>query len=454
MSLKTVNPSMSRETLQLRLLKTNLGIFALTLLGTTWQLWIPQTRFPQIPLFEWVSALPAGIDWLTFGIMLATAGGLLLFSLVPILLKRSEQEPAAGWQRSCGLLFLSAYAVSVLFDQHRLQPWTYQFALGLLVLTCLKPPRAIRLMRLFVISIYLYSAFSKCDASFVQTLGRQLAEGLFSAVGISTAFWSPKTLGWIAATFPVGELLVAAGLFFRRTRKPALVAAIGMHVCLMLAIGPWGLNHYRGVLIWNIYFIIQDLLLFTANQTLDCPRTAKTEAQISEESLSPGRATVLERVPLLLVWLAILAPLLEPTGYFDHWPAWGLYASRHDRVVLLVNEQARAQLPASLQPFVDPPQPLSPWCRVRVERWSLAELGAPLYPQARFQLGVAIGVGRLLQQLPETEASPRIKLLFEGAANRWTGKRNVSEYTGLKEIEALSDRFWLNTVPRPLTLSD
>ncbi len=442
---------MSRETLQLRLLKTNLAIFALALLGTTWQLWTPQTRFPQIPLFEWVSALPTGIDWLTFLTMLITAASLLLFSVLPLCLKIADREPGAGWQRSCGLLFIAAYAVSVFFDQHRLQPWTYQYALGFLMLTCLKPPRAIRLLRLFVISIYLYSAFSKCDASFVQTLGRQLAEGLFSSLGISTAFWSPSTLGWIAATFPIGELLVAVGLFFRRTRKIALVAAIGMHVCLMLAIGPWGLNHYRGVLIWNIYFIIQDLLLFTINPTLDRPRTAKDSDQVLQESLAPQRVSVFERVPLLLVWLAIVAPLFEPTGYFDHWPAWGLYASRHDRVVLLVDEQARAQLPASLQPFVDGPQPLSNWCRVRVERWSLAELGAPLYPQARFQLGVAIAVGRILeQQAPETDTAPRIKIQFEGAAGRWTGKRKVSEYTGLKEIEALSSRFWLNTSPRPL----
>lgn len=450
-----MNSSMSRETLQLRLLKTNLACFALLLLGTTWQLWTPQTWFPQIPLFEWVSALPAGIDWLTLTIMLTTAGCLLLFSVVPLCLRKPAPEPGANWQRICGLLFLVAYAVSVLFDQHRLQPWTYQFALGLLLLTSLTPSRAIRLLRLFVISIYVYSALSKCDASFVQTLGRQLAEGLFSSIGISTAFWSPKTLGWIAATFPVGELLVAAGLFFRRTRKPALVAAIGMHVCLMLAIGPWGLNHYQGVLIWNVYFIIQDLLLFTRNPTLDRPRAVKDDAQLEAERLAPVRVPGIERVPLLLVWLAILAPLFEPTGYFDHWPAWGLYASRHDRVVLLIDEEARAELPAALQPFVDPPQPLSTWCRVRVERWSLAELGAPLYPQARFQLGVAIGVGRMLEsQAPAAEGTPRIRILFEGAADRWTGKRKVSEYRGLKEIDALSDRFWLNTLPRPVALAD
>lgn len=443
--------SMSRETLQLRLLKINLGIFSLVLLGTTWLLWTPQTSFPQIPLMAWVSRLPAGMDWLTFLIMLTAAGTLLLLSLAAFCGKLPDREPGPRIQTWCGVLFLLAYLLSVLFDQHRLQPWTWQFALIFLLLTCLTPRRAIRMFRLLVISIYFYSALSKCDASFVQTLGRQLAAGLFHAIGISTEFWSPETLGWIAAAFPLGELLVAVGLFFRRTRTIALTAAIGMHVCLMLAIGPWGLNHYQGVLIWNVYFIIQDLLLFLNNPALERNRSTADSDQAADLSLSLRRVTGLERGALLLVWLAILAPLFEPTGYFDHWPAWGLYASRHDRVVLLVDENARAELPAALQPFVDPPQPLSRWCRVRVERWSLAELGVPLYPQARFQLGTAIAVGRYLDRRPPaSEAEPQIKVFFEGAAGRWSGKRKVSEYTGLKEVESLSRRFWVNALPRPM----
>ena len=60
----------------------------------------------------------------------------------------------------------------------------------------------------------------------------------------------------------------------------------------------------------------------------------------------------------------------------------------------------------------------------------------------------------LESQSPAAEGTPRIRILFEGAADRWTGKRKVSEYTGLKEIDALSDRFWLNTLPRPVAQAD
>ena len=442
---------MSREMphLQLRLLKINVAVFSLVLLATTWQLWVPQTLFPQIPLISGILVLPAWVDWITF-LLMAISSVCMLGIVIASWFRGQELRPFL--QQVCGGLFFSAFLISFAFDQHRLQPWAYQFAIGFLILTFLKPPRAIRLFRLFVISIYFYSALSKCDASFVQTLGPQLVEGLFTGIGISTAYWSDQTIARIAAFFPVAEFLIALGLFIPRTRPWALWAAVSMHVCLIIAVGPWGLKHHSGVLIWNICFIVQDLCLFHSwfqkNSLRKQKDSVNSEVRDVDSSLSFRAVTGSERGVLLIAWFVMLAPLLEPTGYFDHWPAWGLYASHHDRVTLLIDEESKSKLPPSLQPFVDPPQPLSRWCRVRVDRWSLAELGVPIYPQARFQLGVAIAVCRDLDQGEEAE-QPQVKLLFEGAAHRLTGKRKISEHIGLTQIEPLADRFWLNSVPRP-----
>jgi len=105
-----------------------------------------------------------------------------------------------------------------------------------------------------------------------------------------------------------------------------------------------------------------------------------------------------------------------------------------------------------LQPFVTSPQPLSRWCRVRADHWSLAELGVPIYPQARFQLGVAIAVGRILESdTGKGGEQPQVKLLFEGTAHRFSGKRKISEHIGLTQIELLTARFWFNAEPRPFT---
>jgi hypothetical protein len=439
-----------RLLIQLRLLKINVALFSLVLLTTTWQLWVPQTLFPQVPLFSGILALPAWVDWVTFFLMVSSSVcilGVVIASWVRGRALRPFLQPI------CGGLFFLAFLISVAFDQHRLQPWAYQFAIGFLILTFLKPPRAVHLFRLFVISIYFYSSLSKCDSSFVKTLGPQLVEGLFTGIEISTAYWSDQTITRIAASFPVVEFLIALGLFFPRTRRWALWVAVSMHVCLIIAVGPLGLNHHSGVLIWNICFILQDLFLFHSlfqkNSLLKQTESANSKDNEIDSSLSFHPIPGSERGVIFIVWFAMLAPLLEPTGYFDHWPAWGLYASHHDRVTLLIDEQTKSTLAPSLQPFVDGPQPLSRWCRVRVDRWSLAELGAPIYPQARFQLGVAIAVGNKIQQDQGKEAEqPQIKLLFEGAAHRLTGKRKISEHIGLTQVESLEDRFWLNSVPR------
>ncbi|MCH9656122.1 MAG: hypothetical protein K0U86_12645 [Planctomycetes bacterium] len=442
---------MSREMLQFQLLKLNVALFSLVLLAVSWRLWIPQTFFPQVPLFSGVLSLPAWVDWLTFFMMLISSIcilGVVLASCFGV----SEHRPFL--QQVCAGVFFSGFLISVVFDQHRLQPWAYQFAIGFLILTFLKPPRAIRLFRFFVISIYLYSALSKCDISFVQTLGPQLADGLFSGIGISTTYWSDQTISFIAGAFPVAEFLIALGLFIPRTRQWTLWAAVLMHVCLIIAVGPLGLNHYSGVLIWNVYFIVQDLCLFHSlfqkNSLLTQKDSVNSEDRDVDSSLSFRVVTGSERGVLLIVWFVMLAPLLEPTGYFDHWPAWGLYASHHDRITLLIDEQAKSSLPPTLQPFVDGPQPLSRWCRVRVDRWSLSELGVPIYPQARFQLGVALAIGsNLKHDQGKIAEQPQIKVLFEGAAHRLTGNRKISEHIGLPQIDQLTDRFLLNAVPRP-----
>ena len=34
-----------------------------------------------------------------------------------------------------------------------------------------------------------------------------------------------------------------------------------LHGLLLVILGPWGLDHKPGVLLWNAYFIVQDVLL-------------------------------------------------------------------------------------------------------------------------------------------------------------------------------------------------
>jgi hypothetical protein len=177
------------------------------------------------------------------------------------------------------------------------------------------------------------------------------------------------------------------------------------------------------VLLWNGYFLVQNLLLFA-----DSPVDDRFQLPSVGGRMAGG-----------VVWAALLLPLLEPLGWFDAWPAWSVYAPSSQRVVVLVHRRALERLGA-LARFAETDAEDS-WVRLRIDRWSLEALGVPLYPQSRFQLGVAEAVGRAGQ------LDTWIRAVEFGRAGRLTGQRQQRNFSGLSEIRAASNRFWLNGQP-------
>ena len=397
-------------------LRRVVGLLGLVLVALTWPLWTQQSVFPQVPLVRAALALPAWIQWPAAAGMLAGLLGMLLLS--PGRLARASL-----------LLFAASTAGLVVMDQQRLQPWAYQFMLVAVVLASCPPRSALTLLRLFVVAFYLESAVTKLDYSFLHTLGQQFLEALFGFAGASIENWQPAQRIAAAAIFPLGELLVGIGLLFAATRRTALYGAIILHLLLLAILGSWGLDHKPGVLAWNVYFVVQDVLLFWIPKS---------------EPPAPAPGNSVERAPwpaVLLMVAAIVLPLLEPWGWFDTWPSWGLYASHAERVVLQIHRQGREQLPASLVPFLEEPEEAAdPWLSLRLDRWALESLGAPIYPQNRVQLGVAEAGGGGLAQ--------RARAIRLSRADRWSGKRTTTVLQGAAQWEAVAGEYFFNTRPR------
>jgi hypothetical protein len=149
------------------------------------------------------------------------------------------------------------------------------------------------------------------------------------------------------------------------------------------------------------------------------------------------------RLASALVTAAIALPVLEPWGYFDHWPAWSLYATNHERVRVYVHADRRADVAADLGSLVAPVPFQGPWCRVRVDRWSLRALGVPVYPQDRFKLGVALWLEG------HYDLEENVRVVSESRADRFTGRRTSREYEGRTALEEWAGRFVLNATPVP-----
>ena len=395
------------------------AVCCLALMLATWKLWTPQTVFPQVPLLPLGMDLPSWLDWI--------GGAVAAGALVGLTVTSSRRAVVC-----LSSLFGAAMLLLFVADQHRLQPWAYQATIMAIVFATCTAVDALRLLRILVISIYVFSAFGKFDYEFLHTLGQQFLTTFADLCRLPDQFWSQSFRVSLAALFPLGELLIGLGLIWRRTRRLATVVAVAMHVLLLLILGPWGLNHQAGVLLWNLFFIIQAMLLFWPIQ-----QPAEERSDVS----TPPR----DRWSLVgkcVISAVVVLPCLEWFDYYDHWLAWGLYSPRNSRVECYIDEQLAEQIPEPLRQHLQVSQDDLAILRLRMDHWSLGALGCPLYPQDRFQVGVAQAVAERYA-LGDAITVDRL-----GPANRFTGQRTKTRYRGQAGLSQLRGQFFLNATPR------
>jgi hypothetical protein len=393
------------------------GAGGLLLIASTWRLWIPGSEFPQVPLVYAAGYAPAWLQWILVALLPTS---LVAVSILPC---------GSAWSRRALLILVAAYAALVFVDQQRLQPWAYELAIMAVVLALAGPAQAAKLLRVLVISVYVYSGFAKLDYTFAHTLGTEFLEQLSRILHLPIDAFSESQTAGLALLFPLTELIIA-GCLATRLRRIGLVISIGSHVALLLILGPVGLHHKSGVLLWNVFFIVQNLLLFGRTSTAH-PATAVDHA---------NKVGVSNRVATLTVVVAVLWPLLEPVGLCDHWLAWGLYAPRASRASLFIHDAATKSLPASLQSYLEPDNDAD-WRQFYIDRWSLGARGVPVYPQARAQLGIAESV------IHRHGLQRAFQIIRFGPANRKTGEREHESLRTDADLRRAAGEYFFNSQP-------
>lgn len=384
-------PNDSPQTAPPRSLVIAWGVTLVVLMVVTWRLWTPLRDTPRLPPVAALGVLPVAIDFACLAVIVASV-------------LRAVRTPDSN-RLAIGAATL-ALAATMALDQLRWQPWAHHALLAGVVLATASARRGVLALRAIAIAVYAYSAVSKLDAEFAATLGQQMLNTAVGGVGLDASTWGETFRRLMALTMPLGELTVAgllvASTFQRRLAKYAVGAAIAMHVGVIGLLGPLGLGHSWGVLLWNVGFAWQTALLF--GNDLPSPVEARQRPPIG-------------------AWLAVaigaVVPALTPLGLWDQWPGWAVYAPGGERARLFVHQAAVERLPDSLQRHVKRADDPGPWRRIALDAWCLESTGAPIYPQNRIVAGLAAG---LAKRYPLTE---RLRLELDTKAGRLTRHRDT-----------------------------
>ena len=393
------------------------------LIGATWPLWSASGSFPVFPLVGWFRGIPVAADqWLA---LFFVAGN--VFGAVGLLWPFASDR-GLRWNQT-GTLILGL--LLVLLDQQRLQPWHWLYLLiSLQVLLVISRRHLLALNQLTMASIYIFAGVSRLGPEVAEGMTRQLAAVALQNTGLIDWLRNENAMQRICILLVCGEILTGFALLLPVTRKIAVVAAVGMHAVLLMLLSPWGLNHHAGVVLWNVFLMFAVPILFLSAGAAPLP--ADVPAAASDDRTQRWRTA-------MLTGLIVVFPMSGLFGFADNWPSWQVYSPRADVVRLFVRERSVQTLPASLQPFVAAPTPLSDWCPIRIDRWALDVLQAPLYPEDRLQLAVVLAVCRDV-------LTDDVEVVLETAQPLFWRPRNVHTLRGVERIRRRAEQFRFNGI--------
>lgn len=349
-------------------MKAILGIALLAGLALSPSLWTSDRAFPLVPVIDGLPKLPPR---LCLGIV-----GIWVAAIIA----------AAVWPRpGRWILAVPALAgVLVLFDQNRLQPWVYQYALMFAALAMVDWRRpdapgtraAWAVCGLIVASIYFWSGLQKANASFGANVYPWLLEPLRKVLepeavdAIQRAAWAP----------PVLECLIGASLVFPRTRLLGLIGLTFMHLSILMVLGPWGHDFNSVVWPWNLAMIgLAWALFFRSRDPL-------------------FRFAWPSRLGKAVILLVCVLPGLSFFNLWDDYLSASLYSGRmrYPRIALEGEDIERFAKAYGVEPhYFYTPEAVAFYQTdighfdLDVLQWSYDVLNVPPYPEIRYMKGLA-----------------------------------------------------------------
>lgn len=309
--------NVTRRTAWLRatlLLATFFGLLAST------PVWLNSHAFPPLPITGNFPVLAPPWDKFLFASMLVS-----LFTALWL------YQPSI-------IYFLAASFFSFCEDQNRGQPWLYMYWV-MLLLTLLPSPTNLAACRLALTAVYFWGGIQKLNPHFFEKTPAWFVQ---PAADWHLPSFAVDLLRWSAASAPFLEIAIAVGLWFSKSRLPALVAIIAMHLFAVLFLGPLGHKYNWVVWPWNLAMIALAIALFP---TATRPRHAASLRKETWLALRPSKFALCVLVPFTLL------PILSYGGMWDSYFSFSLYAENSATANIFVTERFRDALPSELRAY-------------------------------------------------------------------------------------------------------
>ena len=277
--------------------------------------------------------------------------------------------------RICTLVSLICLLILALADQTRWQPWVYQYGLMLIPFLWLagknaSAPFILKTQRFIVIAIYFWSGFHKRGEEFATIWKGSVAKPLLDLLdsGGSLHQFVANASGWI----PWVEMALAVALIFSCTRWLGIAMACGMHLGVLILIGPLMGNNNEVIWPWNIAMIALVITLFRAKEReplSESFRLSNIGAKVTFASLA------------LLIGVM---PWYSTKRKWDNYLSFHLYSGKGHRCVIILFPAGEKKLPEEYAQFYvnDPPK----LRELSIDVWAFRELKVPAVSDDRVLL--------------------------------------------------------------------
>lgn len=345
------------------------------------RLWLSSHRlFPLTPVWRALPQPPYPLDYILFGLTLASLAGVAVF----------RRRPAPFIKA-----FLALAGVLAVLDQSRWQPWMMMYAviLGALLLP---PSRALHPCRLFLACAYFYSGLHKLGYGFVLVTAAML-EPVSRRLHISSS-------GVVAMAVAMAVFECGAGvlLLVPRTRRAAAAGLAAMHLALLLWLGPFGLDWNRAIWPWNAAMAVVVMTLFWSKSDWNLAALWHSHAYAKAIAVAFG-----------------VLPLLAFVGLWDSYPAFALYSGDVKEGMVYAGPKAIADLPAGVRPYAKADGIID------IDRWSASELAVPVYPETRLFASVGRQVASWLP------SGTPVRVIELEKPDRFAGERKATSFDPL-----------------------